>query len=373
MSDGIEAVIAKLGDRPRSEVVKELASYGNVDTLTQFKMKLVNNSRQCKNVPKGEYYIRRKPKGGSVYVTLEEHLASDICEISDFLDSGTVSNELRDMFKSDCSQVAVNLASVNNDSPAFTSWLTCSIGQSLTTTKSPAMFTPPRGLTDMRNQLASLQPSFMLFWEQSKAEITELQGRVNGPSSVVQSQSKEIANLKDENMKLWQICIQSHATMPNNYSQELVENEISNHVSDDTTYASHVAKKTKKTNDLKAKHKPSSNKSTESEQEVVVAVNDVLEKPALNPATCVVASHSTNNRSSSVISRDNATNIEQVTEVSDETDVEFVGVKHSRIKTQRFFLSGINEKVSSKQILNYLQDRQIIPTLLCTGYTFSKT
>ena len=83
-----------------------------------------------------------------------------------------------------------------------------------------------------------------------------------------------------------------------------------------------------------------------------------------NPATCVVASHSTNNHSSSVISRDNATNIEQVTEVSDETDVEFVGVKRSRIKTRCFFLSGITEKVSSKQILNYLQDRQIIPTLL---------
>lgn len=41
-----------------------------------------------------------------------------------------------------------------------------------------------------------------------------------------------------------------------------------------------------------------------------------------------------------------------------------MGVKRSRIKTRRFFLSGINEKVSSKQILNYLQDRQIIPTLL---------
>ncbi|CAB3977538.1 Hypothetical predicted protein [Paramuricea clavata] len=218
----------------------------------------------------------------------------------------------------------------------------------------------------MRNQLASLQSSFLLFREQSKAEIIELQGRVNGLSSVVQSQSKEIANLKNENTKLFQICIQGHATMPNNYSQELVENEISNHVSEDTTYASRVAKKTKKTNDPKAKHKPSSNKSTESENEVVavVAVNDVLEKPMENPATCVVASRSTNNHSSSIISRDNATNIEQVMEVSDETDVEFVGVKRSRIKTQRFFLSGINEKVSSKQILNYLQDRQIIPTLL---------
>ncbi|CAB3983036.1 Hypothetical predicted protein [Paramuricea clavata] len=154
--------------------------------------------------------------------------------------------------------------------------------------------------------------------------------------------------------------------MPNNYSQELVENEISNHVSEDITYSSRVAKKTKKANDPKAKHKPSSNKSTESEHEVVavVAVNDVLEKPVDYPATCVVASRSTNNHSISVISSDNATNIEQVTEVSDETDVEFVGVKRSRIKTRRFFLSGINEKVSSKQILNYLQDRQIIPTLL---------
>ena len=127
---------------------------------------------------------------------------------------GTVTNELRDMFKSDCSRVAANLASVNNDNLAFTSQLTRSIDRSLTTTKSPAMFTPPRGLTDMRNQLASLQSSFLLFQEQSKAEIIELQGRVNGLSSVVQSQSKEIAHLKNENMKLCQICIQGHATMP---------------------------------------------------------------------------------------------------------------------------------------------------------------
>ncbi|CAB3983037.1 ankyrin repeat [Paramuricea clavata] len=91
---GIEAVIAKLGDRPRSEAVKELASYGNVDSLTQFKMKLVNDGRQR---AKGRILYKKKAEGRhAVYadVTLEERLASDICEISDFLDSGTVTNEL---------------------------------------------------------------------------------------------------------------------------------------------------------------------------------------------------------------------------------------------------------------------------------------
>ncbi|CAB4002978.1 Hypothetical predicted protein [Paramuricea clavata] len=44
--------------------------------------------------------------------------------------------------------------------------------------------------------------------------------------------------------------------------------------------------------------------------------------------------------------------------------VEFVGVERNRMKTKAFFLSGINDKVASKQILDYLCHRNIIPTLL---------
>jgi hypothetical protein len=44
--------------------------------------------------------------------------------------------------------------------------------------------------------------------------------------------------------------------------------------------------------------------------------------------------------------------------------VEFVGVERNRMKTKAFFLSGINDKVTLKQIHDYLCHRNIIPTLL---------
>ena len=49
--------------------------------------------------PEGEFYSRRKPKGASVYSNLEERLADDIFELSNCLDTGIVTAEIRNMFK----------------------------------------------------------------------------------------------------------------------------------------------------------------------------------------------------------------------------------------------------------------------------------
>ena len=42
----------------------------------------------------------------------------------------------------------------------------------------------------------------------------------------------------------------------------------------------------------------------------------------------------------------------------------FIGVQRKRNNTRAFFLSGINQKVSEKEIQDYLHKRNVIPTLL---------
>ena len=42
----------------------------------------------------------------------------------------------------------------------------------------------------------------------------------------------------------------------------------------------------------------------------------------------------------------------------------FIGVERTRVRTKRFFLSGIDENVSAELILAYLSKRNINPTLL---------
>ena len=69
MAEEIEALFAELSNRPRREIVQELTRKGDVNSLTQFKMKLAESGRQHETFPKGEFYARRRPKGCSNYAT----------------------------------------------------------------------------------------------------------------------------------------------------------------------------------------------------------------------------------------------------------------------------------------------------------------
>ena len=40
----------------------------------------------------------------------------------------------------------------------------------------------------------------------------------------------------------------------------------------------------------------------------------------------------------------------------------FIGIEHKRIKTEKFFLTGIAENVEESQIRSYLEKRKIAPT-----------
>ena len=101
MSEEIEALIKKISKQPRNHIVAELIEKGDIDSLTQFRLKLVEKGRQFDTFPKGDPYTRRKPKGCSKFSTLEERLANDICEIHEYFNTGVVTIGLKEMFKSE--------------------------------------------------------------------------------------------------------------------------------------------------------------------------------------------------------------------------------------------------------------------------------
>ena len=92
MSDKIEALIKKISKQPRN-IVAELIRKGDIDSLTQFRLKLVEKGKQFETFPKDDLYTRRKPKGCSKFSTLEERLANDICEIYEYFNTGVVTME----------------------------------------------------------------------------------------------------------------------------------------------------------------------------------------------------------------------------------------------------------------------------------------
>jgi hypothetical protein len=101
MSDKIEALIKKISKQPRNDIVAELIGKGDIDSLTQFRLKLVEKGRQFETFPKGEPYTRRKPKGCSKFSILAERLANDICEIHEYFNTGVVTMGLKDMLKNE--------------------------------------------------------------------------------------------------------------------------------------------------------------------------------------------------------------------------------------------------------------------------------
>ena len=63
-------------------------------------LELYEKCQTIKDFPKGEFYVRRKPKWTSAYANLEQRLADDICELMSCLDTEIVIPEIRCMFKS---------------------------------------------------------------------------------------------------------------------------------------------------------------------------------------------------------------------------------------------------------------------------------
>ena len=93
-------MIKKISRQPRNDIVAELIRKGDIDSLTQFRLKLVEKGKQFETFPKGDPYTRRKPNAVSG-CSQEERLANDICEIYEYFNTGVVTMELKDMFKNE--------------------------------------------------------------------------------------------------------------------------------------------------------------------------------------------------------------------------------------------------------------------------------
>ena len=94
----LEHILQKNRNRPRSTIVEELVKFGDVDSLTKLKLKIVSRCQENESFPKVGLYSRRKLKGQSRFSSLEEWLATDICLLYEFLDSGVVTSEIKAMF-----------------------------------------------------------------------------------------------------------------------------------------------------------------------------------------------------------------------------------------------------------------------------------
>jgi hypothetical protein len=96
----LDSLYEEWKSHPKDVIVGKCLEYGTVATLTEFKVKLSSRCQQIPSFPKGEAYVRRKPKGRSLFTSLvEERLADDIFQLLVCIDTNVVQPEVRAMFK----------------------------------------------------------------------------------------------------------------------------------------------------------------------------------------------------------------------------------------------------------------------------------
>ncbi len=99
--------------------------------------------------------MRRQPKGRSNFATLEERLASDICELHQFFDTRMITTEFKGMFRG-----------VNQNEESIRIFDDDACMNDVVGSPARLKMTP-----DMRSQVSSLQASFMLFRDKCMDEI----------------------------------------------------------------------------------------------------------------------------------------------------------------------------------------------------------
>lgn len=171
----------ELKSQPKSVIVRKLVDEGTIESLTELKIKLVEESRQTvPNFPKGDLFTRRKPKGKSSFNSLEERLAGDIAELFILLDTFIITVEIKAMFKQvQPTVVASGREQVNNENELFIA----SFGLSPTQRDETII-----GLNVHRNcreRFVELEASFLLFKESNKADMQKLGHKVSEQAKIL--------------------------------------------------------------------------------------------------------------------------------------------------------------------------------------------
>ena len=241
MSDKIEALIKKISKQPSNDIVAELIRKGDIDSLTQFRLKLVEKGKQFETFPKGDPYTRRKLKGCSKFSTLEERLANDICEIYVYFNTGVVTIELKDMFKNEnglsnlsvvsesgvvntihwssdaeagveepLSQVIPSQADgLSTPGEARKCWKSRDFAQSLTDTfcqvnfnSHPATKTKPldeeMSCKDILVLVKNMRAELLAFREECAESVKRFENKVNELNSVLEARNSKIQTLETE-------------------------------------------------------------------------------------------------------------------------------------------------------------------------------
>lgn len=159
-----------------------------MDSLTNLKLKLAEECRRLDGCPRGECFSRRTPKEFSTYEGLEERLANDIAELSNFLNTEIVTSELRNTFK--VPVVSVDKHSVMNQTEKRLSF------------SSPLSHERPTGWSGMKTQLSATQAELRELKENVSERFTLLEKRIEELIEVINKKDNIIYSLKQENEDL---------------------------------------------------------------------------------------------------------------------------------------------------------------------------
>lgn len=211
----------KWKSHPKATAVVKLLEIGTVESLTEFKFKLIDKGRQISEFPKGDAYTRRKPRGRSTFATLEERLADDIFELLVCLDTGVIQPEVSAMFKPPVEEsFCVNDETIHgNDNITNIGFGT------------PILNISQGGIPGMESRLthkrcadrfAAIEADVFLFKEKMKEDITSILSTLTAKDKLIKTQGEEINKLKTENLN-FKCCVQS------------LENRLSGQVSRENT------------------------------------------------------------------------------------------------------------------------------------------
>ena len=392
----LDEILENVNCLPKRDIVNGLLESCSVEDLTCMKMEMAEKCKCISDFPKGEFYSRRKPKGASIFSSLEERLADDIFELLKCFDTGYVGPEVKGMFK--------NLSDDGDDAERSI------ISESRISLPSPSV--RESGWKGIKSQVTSLQSNYLIFCESTKAKISELEAEMDSLKCLVKDQQGEIETLKRENSELRHISQMverwtSRCSFGGSFRSKSPVKKITDNISgrgssnDDGDNpqepgSSHVGKGV--------------SPGARAYSEVLLGsgngqpttgdcVGGVLPPEGDNRLQNAAGSqeegeHWSDAQADVIITGQGCVNVGQnnspfrknkgeqgegvsVNKASDqrsdrEADVAvnvgatdgFVGVKRNRVKVKRFFLSGISENVTREIILDYLSKRGVNPTLL---------
>ncbi|CAB3992048.1 Hypothetical predicted protein [Paramuricea clavata] len=192
---------------------------------------------------------------------------------------------------------------------------------------------------DMRSQVSSLQASFMLFRDKCMDDISSLQAKVLKLESVVDEQNREI-------LSLWEKC---ERNLPDGDQNELVSNKLGQTNTADTE----LLPSTMENEDLVSGHQ---NEIASSELAQTNTADTDQQSQLMKSATYASKLAATKSPKKNVSVNKTIVSAPLQNFSQEETEPQeerFIGVQRKRNNTRAFFLSGINQKVSEKEIQDY--------------------